>query len=416
MKRALMKKHIFMVLFLLLLGIFSVANFAQVRRPLLKAVMDTSVIEEEGLGAYVRQVEKVTENHVAFKLYFVEMYGFLQKLMDKKEINQFQVVSDENGYLNYAEFYEDPDHQIAEYAKRIRRLQDAAKEKECEVFFVNPIQKNVRGVTQTNEGFPIADYNLVQDEFLKELADNGVAFLDTRRTLEQYDLPYEDMFFKTDHHWTGQTAFLVFRDIVDFMNERYQAGLDPTGYYRNVNHYRLERYKGCMLGSMGRDTGVLYAGLEDILLIYPDFPSDIVYTRIMDSGDTSIQSGSIRDTLISQEEIDSTDIYHNSKYGMYLEELTSAEIILNKKNPDGPKILCIRDSYFSPCMEFLTPLCSEIHAIWALGDAPGYEIEDYVRTHAFDYIIVELYPGNLEEAAFPYFEEPVRKTKVEETP
>lgn len=403
------KQLYFSAIFLVFIVFFSVVNFMQAKDDLADAGKDIETIQEKGIGTYVKQIEHVAETEVFGKLYFIEIYGLMQRLMDKQEMNQFEIVSDENGYLNYAEFYEEQDTQVTEYAKRIRRMQETVGENGAKVFFVNPIQKNVRGITETADGFPIADYNPIQDELLTELADNGIPCLDTRETLRHTGLSYQDMFFKTDHHWTGQAAFFVFTDLVAFMNKEYDAGLDPNYFYRNINHYQLENYKNCMLGSMGRDAGILYAGLEDIMLIYPKFPTSVTYTRIMDSGETTIETGSIRDTLISQEEIDSTDIYNTSKYGMYLEELTSAEVIVNHNNPNGPKVLCIRDSYFSPCMEFLTPLCSEIHAIWALGDAPGYEIEDYVKENTFDYIIVELYPGNIEESAFPFFEEPMKE-------
>ena len=73
----------------------------------------------------------------------------------------------------------------------------------------------------------------------------------------------------------------------------------------------------------------------------------------------------------------------------------------------GKKIFMIRDSYFSPVISFLTPMCGRIDAIWSLEDSKELDIEQYIKENRFDCIIIEMYPYNIEDKAFRFFEEDV---------
>ena len=65
----------------------------------------------------------------------------------------------------------------------------------------------------------------------------------------------------------------------------------------------------------------------------------------------------------------------------------------------------IRDSYFSPVIAFMMPMCGEIDAIWTLEETGKLDIETYVQEKTFDYIIIEVYPYSLNDNAFDYFKE-----------
>lgn len=97
------------------------------------------------------------------------------------------------------------------------------------------------------------------------------------------------------------------------------------------------------------------------------------------------------------------DIYSDSQYSLYLNGLRPYEHIVNEDNPDGIKVFAIRDSYFSPMMVFLAPMCSELDAIWSLEESHVLDIESYVKENEFDYIIMEIYPYNINGDAFNFF-------------
>ena len=101
--------------------------------------------------------------------------------------------------------------------------------------------------------------------------------------------------------------------------------------------------------------------------------------------------------------LDQSDLYTGSQYALYLNELRIYEKIINYENTDGSKIFMIRDSYFSPVISFMMPMCGEIDAIWSLEESEQLNIENYVKENKFDYIIIEVYPYNINDAAFNFF-------------
>ena len=52
---------------------------------------------------------------------------------------------------------------------------------------------------------------------------------------------------------------------------------------------------------------------------------------------------------------------------------------------------------------FLAPMCSELDAIWSLEESHVLDIESYVKENEFDYIIMEIYPYNINGDAFNFF-------------
>ena len=65
----------------------------------------------------------------------------------------------------------------------------------------------------------------------------------------------------------------------------------------------------------------------------------------------------------------------------------------------------IRDSYFSPVISFMIPMCGQIDAIWSLEEMEELDIEQYIRDNRFDCIIIEMYPYNIGDDAFQFFKD-----------
>ena len=75
--------------------------------------------------------------------------------------------------------------------------------------------------------------------------------------------------------------------------------------------------------------------------------------------------------------------------------------IVNKKNPDGPKVLFIRDSYTSTIAPFFANLCSEMDLIWSKGY--GGNIEELLEKNDYDIVFVATWPENLEDESFNFY-------------
>ena len=95
------------------------------------------------------------------------------------------------------------------------------------------------------------------------------------------------------------------------------------------------------------------------------------------------------------------DFYEGSAYSAYLNGVCEYDRIINKKNPDGPKVLFIRDSYTSPLASFFANLCSEVEMIWAKEYSGS--IEELVENGDYDFVFISTWPENLAEDSFNFY-------------
>lgn len=288
----------------------------------------------------------------------------------------------------------------------MKRMKDYVSPSGTKVMFVVPSSKVPLQDSNLREGLPINDPEMKTVDTLFWMNRLGIDTLNLNLYFPSENLSFEDTFFRTDHHWTIPAAFEATKILVSEMNRLYGVDLDPGGYYLDENQYEKITYPDIMLGSMGRRTGVNFVGLDDFTVLWPKYSLNIDRESLNSIGRASHRSGSILETLILPDFlIEKDNIYGESVYSLYLNGVRPYEHIQNLDNPDGPKILMIRDSYFSPVIAFLTPLCSEIDAIWFLEELEQIDIEDYIKENEFDYIIMEVYPFNIDDAAFAFFEE-----------
>lgn len=404
MKQFFIKKYIFAIIFLLILfgfGIFNAVNqFDEMKKTINK---NSNIKKYDDIKKLIKKVENTTNSELLGKMYFIEAYGYTQELLGKKEIDNYKYIKDNNGFLYYASFYREKDESLKEYAKQIRRLKESVENKGTKTLFINTPEKYNKDYSDFNKGYPISDTNKIQDEFLMYLHNNRVDTLDLRNEILNSGLPYDKLFYKTDHHWTVEASFIGFSKIVDEMNSKYNANLDPEYFYRDINNYNQYSYPQSMLGSMGRNTGINFSGLDDFTLIVPKFKTNLVWEAKDLDGEKKYKKGSFDKSLLQMDLLTANKPYSISKYDTYIETINPWDKIVNKNNPKGPKILCIRDSYFSPTLSFMSSVCSEIHMIWPLATSNAVNIEDYIKKNDFDYILVELYPHNIKKEAFTFF-------------
>ena len=397
------KKRIFAVVFLLAMYAFSAVNIYTNKDTFIKET-EKHINEPDKLP---KEYEDVMQDGIYAKTKFVETYGFTQKTLGKDEFNNFELVKDKNGFLYYSAFYRDEEKNIFECALRVKKLQNYVEKYGTKVLFVMAPSKYSRQYSDFKIGTPVNDPTEDTLEMMIYLNRLGVPNINLGEYIPSSTVPYKEAFFKTDHHWTVPAAFEGTKIVVNELNERYGANFDPTGYYLSDKAYKKQKYTGQMLGSMGRDAGIIYSGLEDFEAYLPNFEGHYKRTYVMDDEETL--EGSYSDTLLDMKVLQpDIDYYVDSQYSLYVDQVTNLENIENLDNPDGPSVLMIRDSYFGPVIPFMAPMCSKIDAIWSLEKMDGMNVGEYIKKQyesgeKYDYLIVEYYPHNIEEDAFKFF-------------
>ncbi len=412
MKRFFIKKYIFAALFLIVIFAGGIVNGIYE----FEAVKDVfhkygHITNKEDLNKFVARMETGMNDSMLGKMQFIEGYGYIQKILGKSEINNFSYVKDKNGYLHYSGFYRESDKNISEYAKRVRRLQESVKSKGTKVIFVSPPGKYMSDFSEFDQGFPVNKGSKERDELLIALHENGVQTLDLQNSMMQSGLSYDDMFFKTDHHWKPQAAFYSFTQLVETLDRKFGMQLDPENYYTDINNYHIREYQQCMLGSMGANTGINYAGLDDFTFIWPKCDMEFKWEAEDQKGVPRGGEGKIENSLLQLKFLVTDDPYNNQQYSVYLNGVSPVDHIENKSNETGLKVLCIRDSFFSPVALFLAPMFREMDMVWPLASYNKKDVESFLNKNRYDLIIIELYPYNINEEAFPYFKESTIKSK-----
>ena len=394
-----LKKRIFALVFMVVIFGFALINFVHSYEPLKEMIESSDEIQ-------VADVEDEITSDLYGKMNFIETYAYMQVLMDKREFNNFSMIRDESGFLHYASFFREKDDKIFDYAMRVKRLDDYAKANGTEVLFVVTPSKYDPDYVKFRTGMPVNDSGDTVNELLFDLNRLDIDTLNLGETIPNAELSYDETFFKTDHHWTIPAAFYATGELVNKMEECYGEELDPDGYYTDIDNYDITEYTGGMLGSMGRKTGAVFSGVDDFTALWPKFGGDFKRESMTNDGKLVNTSGTFEETFMDiYALIDQSDLYSGSQYALYLNELRIYEKIVNNDKPDGSKIFMIRDSYFSPVISFMMPMCGEIDAIWSLEESDNLDIESYIKNNKFDYIVIEVYPYNINDAAFNYFRE-----------
>ncbi len=392
------KKIVTMILFLMCIFLYSVINIKK-ELPVLKETME-NLDFTTGFNNQIHSLESAINDNVAGKYYFIDAYGYMQRLLGKNEESNFEVVKDTEGKLHYTYFTDKP-NDTHEVAKRVSNLKKAVEGDGTKVIYVLPPEKYIKGHTKFSTGIPYHMANEAADLFVEHLDDYGIPCLDLREGLKTSGLDMSEVFYITDHHWKIETAFWAASCFDKWMNETFGENMDPEGFYADDNNYNRITYKEISLGSMGRKTGRYYAGVDDFTLIYPKF--ETMYTYVNTIQPDLKYTGRFEEALMATPMIrQSSDPFDADMYMSYLYGNAAFSHIENMNREDGLNICFIKDSFAVPFAAFTSLRCHTVDMI-----DPRYFEEDYVETlrkGKYDYVILMVSPQNLVEEFFHFGE------------
>lgn len=320
------------------------------------------------------------------KFKFVNLYGAVQKWMGKNEVDNFDIVKDDQGKLHFEYFAKGP-NDMTEISEAMRDFKQHLDLFGLELAFIMPPDKTIRGYTTFSPGLPYNYSNEGADDFLKQLDTYDIKYVDLREGILESGIDPSQLFFNTDHHWTPQTAFWGFGQVVKFLNEQYNFDLNEV--YSKVEQYEFVNLPQCFLGSQGKRTGVIYSGLDDFMVIQPTFETLLTYTWAGQS-----VTGPFNETVLRTEWLSSNLGIEADRYMTYLGGNYGEVTITNHLNEDGPKILMIKDSFMLPLAAFLSTSVEEIKLI-DLRYYEGQNLYELVQTYRPDVVLVSASPTDL---------------------
>ena len=416
MKEYLAKKYIFAAIFIVALYAVSISNFIfsfDTLKTDMKAAKEnvkTGTIDEalDSANMVIDTLDTSINSNVEHKFKYVELYGLYNKVLGKYEHNGFGVIKDKNGNLfngNVWSFNLINEAPVEQFARRVYKMNEKFNGTDTKLYVLSMPVRTSKTDVDVQPGAFIQDYSSVADSYLYYCDSFNLECIDFRKAMKLSGKEYDELFFKTDHHWTPQAAFESFKYLVEQLKtDGYD--LDPTGQYTDINNYTIENFEECWLGTHAIKTGVSYIDkLESITILSPKYETDFQYKyKYENSSYINELNGSFDGTLLRREYIymqQNNNLYEGSAYSAYLNGVCEHDWIVNKNNPNGPKVLFIRDSYSSPLGAFLANVCSEVEMVWA-KEYKG-SIEELVENGDYDFVFVATWPENLGEDSFNFY-------------
>ena len=339
MKKADLLDKFIPVFFLMIIFCFSAVNFAE----LIKGA------EPEGRRKGLEKLEYMQDTAI-------NAWGALQKAMGKRVAFGSTVYEDvtllDNGMATLADKYGDISAGIA----GVSEAYDFASGMGAEFLYVGAPAK-----AYTDDDLPegvISYANAKYFGMIDAVSERDIPYISMRDILDESGNDWYSYFSITDHHWRNSAAFMAFNAISGYMDS---IGLDG-GYddeILNPGSYDKIIYDNVFLGTHGRMTGRFYTGLDDYELWIPMFDTD--YTLDILSEDIH-REGSFEDCFVNYENLDGYSFDYYAYYA-YLGRDYDRIQITNNLNPDGPKVVIVKDSMAVPVTVFLAGRCSYIDMI-----------------------------------------------------
>lgn len=240
--------------------------------------------------------------------------------------------------------------------------------------------------------------------FLSALENSMIPYVDFSKELIKSDISVRDMFYYTDHHWKTNTGFVATGIICEMLHTKYDFNYNAQ--YTDVKNYEIKTYKDWFLGSRGKKVGKYFTwnGADDFELIIPRFQTELIEEQPFKN---QIREGKFEDTVLYMENMEK-DYYKINPYVTYSGGDFRLQIMKNKLNLNGSKILLIRDSFACVVSPFLALQTSELH-ICDVRDDSHYvgdklDMKEYIEQVQPDYVLV-LYTGigDVSDSRYDFF-------------
>lgn len=302
--------------------------------------------------------------------WFIQLYGGTQHILGRTVVEdaadpQYTVVKLPSGALS---FTNDELADTETHAQNLARLNRVLAGRGIPLLYLQAPGKLDPAREDSLLPYGVTDSaNASADTLLARLAELEVETVDFRQTLAASDIPWEDWFFRTDHHWTPEAAFYCYQALCDRLEAYSKITRTPTGVrtehfvvpaqYRDPHWFIHETLENAFLGSQGKRVGSLYGGVDDITIWTPRFDTEFEYT-VPSQG--IARSGPFESSLLFPERVENIDWYNGNPYTLYSGGDYPIAYMKNNANPAGPRVMLLRDSFACTLAPFLALACSEL--------------------------------------------------------
>lgn len=362
---------------LVFLSAFTVCNFG-----LVKSIGERLISKEIVFSEFVQEVQKTyTSDEFTLKNSFINLNGLWGRITGRREYNEVLLLK--NGMLGGRLYHYDMDP----IKKSVNDCAQWMKEKDIPFVYVQaPYKEDLEG-----ELFPKgveAWANQMADELLGYLEEENVQTLDLRPFTSANAEMVKKYFYRTDHHWNYDGAFVATQQIMKYIDEMFpEKELDLA--YADMAQWQAHTLEDWFLGSRGKRVGSLYGGVDDFTYYTPKFDTDISFSM---GKRRQFFRGTFEEAIMRNDYIENKDYYNANPYSLYIGGSYPVVKLQNHKVPNDMKVVVIGDSFSHPVYALLSAVVSEVHAI-----DPRYSMEcsvaEYIEVAEPDVVLFLINPS-----------------------
>ena len=308
-------------------------------------------------GQFMRDFETYTTDQFVGRDFWVGLKSSTERALGKKENNNVYFADQDTLITRF----DQPD--AGDVTDNLNYVNNFVENVDIPVVFsLIPTQACI-WADRLPEGAP----NASQTDLLSQAqgAVSGATWADVYTPLMEHK--DEDIFYRTDHHWTSLGAYYGYTGLAQALGYTPVPLSDYDATVRSTEFY----------GTVFSSSGVRWVRPDTITTYVPEDGITVV-SHTYDNAGNPVEEP--RELYVE------SFLSVKDKYSMFLGGNQSLGVVKNANNPDGPKLLIIRDSYADSLVPFLTAHYSEIHLI-----DPRYyhlSVKDYVEQNGIDQALV----------------------------
>ena len=308
-------------------------------------------------GEFMRDFETYTTDQFVGRDFWVGLKSSTERALGKKENNNVYFADQDTLITRF----DQPD--AGDVTDNLNYVNNFVENVDIPVVFsLIPTQACI-WADRLPEGAP----NASQTDLLSQAqgAVSGATWADVYTPLMEHK--DEDIFYRTDHHWTSLGAYYGYTGLAQALGYTPVPLSDYDATVRSTEFY----------GTVFSSSGVRWVRPDTITTYVPEDGITVV-SHTYDNAGNPVEEP--RELYVE------SFLSVKDKYSMFLGGNQSLGVVKNENNPDGPKLMIIRDSYADSLVPFLTAHYSEIHLI-----DPRYyhlSVKDYVEQNGIDQALV----------------------------
>lgn len=369
-------KYILPVCFLLFIFAGMILNLNNVKNALISVADDIRSLE---INTAVTNFEGAINENFFGKMKVVDINGAFKKVSGQHIANG-TILGNDNQLYDEDSVNEDINmKKEKESLNYTVDLMEYAEDKGIYTLYVqHPSKYNVEdgnlpyGLTTSR--------NSIDDMYVNELSEQYKNVIDLRES--KYDV---NNFYKTDHHWTVESAFNANLIIKEYINQSQSTHEIETN--NKTEDYKKVTKQNSLLGSYGIRVGQYFVGKDDYSVMIPEFQTEYHYEAYdTNHKKTAEKDGTYEQVFIEKSYLNNPD--YLNKYNTYILDGTVEARAVNKKSNNTTKVLLIGDSFARPFFTFFSDGVNEIRFLDAQEGRYNGSFKKYIDEYNPDILMI----------------------------